>query len=498
VSRLAAPTEDGGLLIHPPSAKLPAILDRNRAILNGNSVTLNGVPLCELRETPDVPRIASGHQPEFFHPGVWAKNFVLHAMARRVGGEPLFLIADHDTMKSTGFRWPVSEADPARVKLQSIPFDVPTPKLPYETPYEERGIVEPAQFAKSIEAIGKTQIPWTPLLVEHAARFRDVVSRCNTWSEATSCLRRSFEKSWGIVNRESSTSQLCTTPAFAHFVTEIATHAGRFAEVYNGAIREYRQTWKLKSLNHPAPELKQAAGPTGSRVELPFWVWHRDRPLRQGLWAKPDGTEIGLLADTTPVGTLRPAHAVDDLSAIADAGWKIRPRALSLTLFVRLCVADLFIHGIGGAKYDEVTDTLFRKFFGIEAPAIAVATGTLRLPLTRFPTLPADRLATARGIRDLTWNPQRYRNESDLSERKAMLIAQEPQGTPARRVWFRQLQAITAELRAGTESQRISLEETLARQAQELDANAILGGREYAWPLHAEASLRDFLERFLE
>ena len=44
----------------------------------------------------------------------------------------------------------------------------------------------------------------------------------------------------------------------------------------------------------------------------------------------------------------------------------LRPRALTLTLFARVCLGDFFIHGIGGGKYDEVTDAIIRDYFGIE------------------------------------------------------------------------------------------------------------------------------------
>ena len=47
----------------------------------------------------------------------------------------------------------------------------------------------------------------------------------------------------------------------------------------------------------------------------------------------------------------------------------LRPRALTLTLFARLCLGDFFIHGIGGGKYDEVTDAIIRDYFGVEPPA---------------------------------------------------------------------------------------------------------------------------------
>ena len=40
---------------------------------------------------------------------------------------------------------------------------------------------------------------------------------------------------------------------------------------------------------------------------------------------------------------------------LRESGVKIRPRAILTTLYSRLFLSDLFIHGIGGAKYDAWT-----------------------------------------------------------------------------------------------------------------------------------------------
>ena len=56
---------------------------------------------------------------------------------------------------------------------------------------------------------------------------------------------------------------------------------------------------------------------------------------------------------------------------------------MTTTLFARLLLADMFIHGLGGGKYDELTDSLMRDFYGIEPPSFLVLTGTLRLPFQK-------------------------------------------------------------------------------------------------------------------
>ena len=77
------------------------------------------------------------------------------------------------------------------------------------------------------------------------------------------------------------------------------------------------------------------------------------------------------------------------------AGVKIRSRALITTLWARLVLGDLFLHGIGGAKYDQVTDLLIERFFGLPAPGIMVMSATLHLPIAR----PAAAAGSARGHR---------------------------------------------------------------------------------------------------
>ena len=49
-------------------------------------------------------------------------------------------------------------------------------------------------------------------------------------------------------------------------------------------------------------------------------------------------------------------------------------------MYMRLIVGDAFIHGIGGGKYDQLTDAIIQEFFGFTPPDVIVASATLRLP----------------------------------------------------------------------------------------------------------------------
>ena len=73
--------------------------------------------------------------------------------------------------------------------------------------------------------------------------------------------------------------------------------------------------------------------------------------------------------------------AVERLRDLAARSIRLRTRALTTTMFSRFLLGDLFIHGIGGAKYDELGDEIARRYFGIEPPGFLTVSLTLWLEL---------------------------------------------------------------------------------------------------------------------
>ena len=489
--RFRAPTGNGEVLAEPGFDAIPAIIAENQRKLALPDVRIGGLSLPEIRELAqrdvltaaqeytesqtgsapnfptDAPLLLSGHQPELCHPGVWAKHFALNGLAKQIGGISLNLIVDNDTLKSTVLKFPVCDGrDPTRVRLESVSFD----RFDRERPYESREIVDSECFATFAERSATVWKNWgfEPLLnqvwskvVEHPAK---------TIGEKFSAIRHQQEREWGCENLELPVSRLTQTRAFAEFIAHISTNAERFRDSYNTAVHAYRREHGIRSRSHPVPDL--------AADELPFWDQATDGERRSRLMQHP--------------------HAIDPC--------KIRPRALTLTLFLRLCLGDYFIHGIGGGKYDEVTDAIFRDFFDIEPPAYQVLSATLQLPLPGFPTTPADMIALARRERDLYWNPQRHLPEPVASlgetqswiERRRTLEHQEPADRAARRRRFHELRVIGDRLRTDVEFRIEDAREWRRRAEQELSANAILHRRDFAWVLYPDETLRPFLQQFLE
>ena len=97
-----APSEDGQMLIWPEPPRLLADARRTPARSNAASnVPPAGCSRCRkcaagrgrLSGMPsiDQPLVATGHQTELSHPGVWVKNALINSIARRTrrGGVPL-------------------------------------------------------------------------------------------------------------------------------------------------------------------------------------------------------------------------------------------------------------------------------------------------------------------------------------------------------------------------------------------------------------------------
>ncbi len=418
----------------------------------------NGEPVPALN---DGPLIVTGHQPELFHPGVWAKNFAANGLARRVNGLSLNLIADSDTLKDRTIRVPVVAGDTARLEVRA--FDDSSPEVPYEVArvtnakkFDWFGHAERINFGphgrSMVPDVGNAYYgnPYDQYDADHETPIGEHFSR----------VRRTQERAWGCHNLELPVSRLCRTDAWAEFVAAVERRLPEFTRVYNAAIVEYRRANRVRSVNHPAPLLEPG--------ERPFWrmtAAGRDRPY-----------------DAFPASELR-------------------PRALTLTLFARLFFADLWIHGIGGGKYDEVTDAIIRGFFRCEPPAYQVLTLTAHLPFA-VEGDPAGELRRGKQFaRCVKWNPQKFQDvdvESPaikLRVRVAELIAQKPTTRQGRRERYYQLRELKGLLSAT--AWVLPFEEAMAAALVRQQTAAILRRRDYAWVLFPEATLRPLITQFL-
>ena len=449
--RFRAPTGDGEVLAEPSVEALPSLVASNQQLLEHSAARVGGVSLREFRKQArselqlptDSPLIIGGHQPELAHPGVWVKNFAIHGLAKRTNGTSLNLIVDNDTLKTPCLRLPVWNTVMARdVRELCVPFDDDIGEVPYET----RSIQNAERFAAFAEVVREATKNWP---------FEPMIR--SVWQpthgkvgETFSAWRQNLEQEWGCHNREVTVRELSQTASFARFVSHISTDLVRFRAAYNGAVIAYRRTHGLRSKNHPVPDLAEG--------ELPFWEM------------SPNGRR--------PATSATPPRAT-------------RPRALTLTLFARLCLGDFFIHGIGGGKYDEVTDAIIRDYFRIEPPAYQVLSATLHLPFPHSPRPPNESARLERQLRDLHWNPQRYL--PDAHPERDRVVAATPTDRAGRRHRYRDLREWNERLRPQVAAKIATIQAEL-EEAKNADRDAAtLTRRDYAWVLYPEIALKPFL-----
>jgi hypothetical protein len=377
-----------------------------------------------------------------------------------------------------------------------VPFD----RWTGEIPYEERPIIDRAAFAEFAERVDDVLSGWNyrPLLDSFWPAVLRQAERTSLLGECFASVRRAFERRWGCHNLEIPVSVLCQTGSFLWFMLHILRELPRFHAIYNECVHDYRRRHGIRSSHHPVPDLASE----GEWFETPFWGWQRGQTRRGRLFGRVDKRGVRLRTDAAEWPGLFSLPVAVPMNTFEQEGFKIRSRALSNTLFARLFLADLFVHGIGGGKYDELTDDIIRRFYGIEPPAYMVLTATRLLPVPHYPTGPEDVHRLQRTLRDIHWNPQRHTTTTsepfrELAAQKSAWIQREPADKASRRERYRTLRELSARLREPLSGAEQRLRRELAESAHQLEANEALLRRDYSFVLYPEETLKPFCQQFL-
>lgn len=470
------------------------------------------------------PVIMTGHQPDLFHPGVWVKNFAAARAAHAAGGVAINLIIDNDLCGTAGLQVPVRTD--GQLALGVVPWRVANE----ERPWEEVRVDCRQEFCAVPDALAGAMRPWgvTPLSTASWGRACRALNQSRRVCDAFAALRGGVERDWGAGTLELPVSRLVELRLFADFFGRVVSDAARFRDVYNAAVQRYRSVHRIRSTSHPVPDLKRAA----EWIELPFWVWQAGSSQRGRLrlvvgpdprlsdgrdWSHPlpDAIVEDLVAGekfrTDRVGAWR--TLLDELST---GGWKIRPRALTTTLLARAYLCDLFVHGIGGAQYDEMTDELARRWLDLELPAYATISAAYWLPLGAPSGVSNEQLGRVRWqLADLQHNPQRWLSAELLADDKTPRSAEAAQllierGEVAARLpesaalsrterWknYQRLLELNRALQPAVQTRHQELERRLQELLELQAADRVRKNREYPFVLYPADELRSFYAELL-
>jgi hypothetical protein len=392
-----------------------------------------------------------------------------------------------------GVPWNADEVRVATVELAEdgggVPFEEePVRALRPEAVHEVLAAVPSPEMAEAFRA------SWTAAVA--------AVPGAANLGEAFAAARRREEHGLGLRNLELPVSALADSASFLLFAAEMLRRREDVFAACNDSLHEYRRVYRERSAAQPLPDLARH----GERLELPLWAWQRCQPRRR-LWCEPaPGGGLALWAEDVLIGLIdgdafrRADETAARLREFREAGWKIRPRALSMTLFVRMAVGDVFIHGLGGALYDKITDAMIERLFGVRPPEIILASCTVELPLRKFPAAERDLEAARRAVRDWKHNPDRMlppdaRREprvEELAAEKRRLVAERAPAPEERRRAFQRIHVINDDLAIFDADGPEAAWRRLARAERERRENRLLADREYATWFHSAAGLAAF------
>ena len=443
----------------------------------------------------EQPFFLSGHQPELFHSGVWFKNFLLSQLAMSTGGVAINFLVDNDLCRDTAIRVPTRHSN-AQLEFASLRFDERSVSIPWEL----RSLQNPEQwhsFPSRVQTDLSTVGIDSPLLHKLWPHTLESLKQFGLPGRAIAQARHKIESEIGLNTLEVPLSQLVGTRAFARFSIQLMSNLPRLQKVYNSQLDAYRKAHKIRSVAHPVPALEQQDG----WLEGPWWFYRAESPTRQRLWIRMFDNQL-ILSDRAGWeavidGRLDCDNAATQWLELLAGSVCLRPRALLTTMYLRLFVADWFLHGIGGGKYDQLTDGILSEYFGIAPPPFAVATSTLHLPMidSGRPCIEIEReiRAQCNARRQDRFHAERHVGRLGdeakrlMDEKQRLLANIPPKGEKWE--WHHELKRVNDQLAAFAAPLQAEHESALESLQLELKQAQIAESREFSFCLFPEDSI---------
>ena len=457
------------------------------------------------------PWVITGHQCEFYHAGVWAKVLAADLLAKNTNAVAIDLLVDHDLVDEPGFAMPVRKA--GELETQMVAW--------------EKGGDLPAQFLLAPQ--GKKKQDWLMTIRGHAANgpiagsdlLEDFLRRLEedgteNFVSWLSCARFGVEQTMNVRVWHVPCSLLCSGAAWLEFVLAWMTNAREWAGVYNAALDEYRRRQSISNPGQPMPDLTIGI----NQIELPFWIFG-DNEARQRLIFDVGTKAILVNGAALELAQLLHGNLTGQALRLKELlefhRLHLRPRALTLTMFVRGFLANLFIHGIGGALYDRITDTIMGRLFARKPPYACVSAGWL-LPFADMQNAPLNISALQVRYHHLKHNPdfvaaqkdvalasdvkikleslaiERQRLIADLADSLKMDRARgghSRTGRLQRRELFRQLHGLLEQCHILYGKPVRCMDEAITQSRAALERQKVTHDREYFFALHSYESMRE-------
>lgn len=472
------PGQDREMLIDPSFDEMPGHIERNYELLAGYDFEVAGTNVARLRGSlrdhlniasggklpEDTPLIMLAHQPGFYNPGVLFKYELLQRLSRY--GCALEVVVDSDVESSIHFKIP-SRVDGSFHVNDFVLCDNEKQAIFEKLKTPERKVFNDA-FGESIALAKALPFPETAMAIEKFDKIIEKhIDQNSSMSDLMVACRKEYSPTPDIYSI--SLGEICSRPEFKTFAADLIFNIQRYAECYNNSLDEYRSQVRERYPANPFPNLSIE----GAVFEMPFWTVNNDGS-RSELYADTSGEMIVLLdGEGRKIARIKSG----DVSALNDID--IRPKAITLTTFHRVFVADVFIHGVGGGNYDQVTDMIIHSYYGVEPGSFFVAS------LTRFPAVGNGDLENEIEeqrllIRDMKSNPDKYVDSDNPLAGKKQRIIQTASGNLTKED-YKQLSEIRKKLSAVIENDIAKEEETYRKLSERMENIQTVARRDFPY-----------------
>jgi len=447
--------------------------------------------------------IAAGHQPGWHHCGIWVKQVAVSNLARTMGGTALHLMVDHDDCDTTmllpdctpGGLWRLKQVN-ITTSQEHVAPEVRRPALRIK----KKAFIEKVM---SHNRSGFCGCVWSKLdlsILENEKRS-DCIADTVTYLQAL------LNRALGLQILYLPVSQLCKSDAFERFVISIVTDAARFAGSYNRAAATGADHGNKNK--HQAVTTLELNEQTG-QVELPFWLL-AENGERARLYAvqRMDGcvrigTRDNNLCSLDSKCINSPQAGLTNM--LRQFRYRLRPKAVSLTLFVRLFLADWFVHGIGGAGYEHITDHIITDYYGIEPLSFGIITMNMNLDVPDRSRCSAPSVRQLRHkLREIRYSPEKFvaatlrekePAKSMIAQKHRLIRNAKDRSMPARlrRAAWCSIAEVNEKLLTLADAQRLQLEKRLAATEALERSRQIADYRGYFFGLFPESRLRKVID----
>lgn len=387
---------------------------------------------------PDRPVVVVGHQPVLWHPGILAKFIAGDVLARRHDAQLVHLVIDAHRGPFGSVDWPEGN-DPesfheAQWRCMEFDADMPMCRQPARPPADAPGAHAQAEVLEGLQQCH-----------DALAAAQDQASAADQFASA---LDRLMDP-WVGPRTTVTASRLMETGIGHSLLNEMKRDSNQCAAACNMAIGR-DPTLGIHRL-----------GDHGHGLELPLWI-ERSGSLETGVEA--------------------------DLDA---KGATFHPKALLVTALARLGLGDLFIHGLGGWRYDQAMEDWMKAWLGLVPPPRAMVTATMHLPLLDPEWIRAAQTELVQEVRRRRHDPEatsHLHGPGPTKSRSLAEIEELPRGSSQRRDAFQRMH--------GWIDQQVTADDGGHQQcAARLDELASLQSRRtWAFPMHPASELEALRE----